>query len=412
MLAVAERLLPRADWGISPWFLEPSHVEAFSPWGIRSPDLQTAVCGFQMLYPADYCKGLLEDLREMIDAGDVDRIGKIWRRVEIVLQLYQPLALMPPVDFVTVGIDAALVRPAESDPDLLKRLREPGEYPGATLELEVWGALLRAGHRVARFAPNERTGRRQDLVAEGAFGKILIEIKDLRQPDDEVVLRDERVQAVLMFLDRTAGLPLECHAEYHLDAELADLNCSKPGRERLSQIYDDALARLLDKTRELEQRGWPKGEHQVAGAGTVLIRARIQGDDSPVSMFLLNRQSRVFHARRLLNPLRQAAKKGRRELPGIAFVDVPFNMDHELAASEALADIACQPQEYAALDGFIVRSSRPQSDSVYLTAWTSWVHRLPNGRLSEASIRSLSDDILRCTRRQPARIGLTTGQGD
>jgi hypothetical protein len=108
-------------------------------------------------------------------------------------------------------------------------------------------------------------------------------------------------------------------------------------------------------------------------------------------------------------PIRKAAEKRRQAMPSVAFVDAPFNMDHDLAAEMVRDEIAGKPQEFDALDGFIVRSSRPLSGSVYRTTWISWVHRMPGGRLTEEAIQKLSDDILRCTRRQPARIDVAAG---
>jgi hypothetical protein len=408
---IVDELLARSNWTVSPWFLEPRQAKAFEPWGLTFADLEVAARGLAAIYPPEYCRRILDKLQAAIQSHK-DTTAQTWlSRLQVVLPLYGAMALIPPVEFIVRGIDADLVRPTLADPELAKRLCDPGEEAGASLELEVWGSLLRAGRRVARFVPAEDCARRPDLIVGGVDGDILVEVKNLRRPEDEVALRGLDIQANVELLTTTTNLPPTLHLEVYLADDVADMNLSKEGRKLLPSAFVTAVSRLIGGIEELERAGWPIEERVLPGAGTLRIRLRAGAEEGSSSGYLLARQDSNFHASRVVRPILQAAKKGKQDLPSLAFIDIPPNMDHGLAATIAEKEMVEQPDKFETLDGFIVRSSRPLQDSVFVTEWIAWIHILPNSRLTKHAIQQVCDDIIRWTRLQPARIDIATNRG-
>jgi hypothetical protein len=413
-----DELLGHWDWTVKPWFLE--QIPAFERWGLSKNDLTTAVGGLARLYPPSYCRKTLESTRSDLtrcistDVATLQRAGQndasklaesAFERVRIVWPLYHPPAPSPPVEFMTRGIDADLVHPDQVEPKLIDRLRHPDELAGAALELEVWASLLRAGQQVTRFAPSDRRERRHDLLVPGIEGGLLLEVKDLRLPDDELAFWRHEMPASNALFQAVTCLPQDLHVEVCLADEIAEMNLDKNRRKALPGELDGAIQKLVDTILQLEAAGWPVTDRVVAGAGTVRVRARRDDGEGPLTPFLLARQHAEFHARRLLNPIKEAAKKGTRFLPAVVFVDVPSEVDHELAAKTVEREIAERPGDFASLDGIIVRSSRRHVQSTPGTHWITWVHRLRGGRLSRSALQRLSDDIVRNTRRQSLWVG-------
>lgn len=418
-LRAIEGLAASWDWTIAPWFLDSKHSRLFEFWGLSNDDLIAAQAGLKRLYPPEYCRGLFDDAKTAVAAcldsvgdkfpdGLADEAEVVLGQVEIVQPLYCPTVLLPPLHVATRGIDADLVRPDQGNSDLVERLRHPFEVAGADLELEVWGSLLRAGWRVCRFVPppEEASQKGHDLLVGGRHGEFLVEIKDLRTPDDESAAWDLEVRATAELLSATAALPEHLHVEVSLSQDVAAMNLAKNERPKMARMFRRALCGLLEIMKDLEANQWPLGERVRSGAGALRVRERTDDDGGPFSSNLLARQDARFHASRMLNPIKSAAKKARRSLPGVAFVDIPPNLDHDLAAQIAEDAFESEPERYRNLDAVIVRSSKLRFEPTPGTAWITWHHCFPQCRISREILQSLAEAIIRCSRRQPARYSV------
>ena len=391
---VWNRMIATGEWWLRVWFLENDQVEHLRTWQFERQDLVAAVDAFKTVYPKGIAKALLNHDWTPSESTPIE---EIWRREDqasLVVNLFARTSLLPPVDFLGLGVDLGHVFGTRVDKDLRRRLTEPKWARGADLEVQVWANALRAGWGVTKLDKGQSEGKRHDfLIAVPGRPDAAVEVKALDPSDDAILSYRLHMENSPMFSrgsvpdDRTVCVQMK----EELRVAVAD-----PSRHAWLKKQIPAAMRALGRAFEdLASKGFSFGEWPAMGGGMLAVVPRTEGLGS-VTFSLGDEKASEKQAGRILIPLEKAARKPRRSgIPSLAFIHIP-RLSETLVREAVEDDLTRRPDKYQNLDGFIIRTVRQVVDDGFppYEEWRAWARPTAWGNISADDLNVLGRGLM------------------
>ena len=391
---VWNRMVRTGEWWLRVWFLEEHEVDRLRTWQFQRQDLAAAVDAFKTVYPKKIAKALLN--RDWAPSAST-KIDDIWRREDearLVVNLFTRTSLIPPVDFLGLGVDLADIFGRRVDRDLRRRLREPRFARGADLEIQVWANALRAGWGVARLDKGQSGDKRHDfLITVSHALEAAVEVKALDPSDDSILSYRLHIENSPVF--SRGSVPDDRMVCVRMKEDLRLAVAAPPRHNWLKKQLPTALRALGEAFEDLASKDFPFGEWPAVGGGTLTVVPRTE-DLGSVTFVLGDEKSVDKQADRILIPLEKAARKPRRQgVPSVAFIHIP-RLPETLVRQAVERDLARRPEKYQNLDGFIIRTIRTVADDGFppYEEWRAWPQATPWGNISVDDLKTLGGGLI------------------
>lgn len=368
------------DWRTGAWFLREQPTDEFEAHGLRPDDLLEAADALVRVYDAGVCRRLL---------------AKPPRFSRLVYGLFRRVPWWERI--IGLGLDIARCR-GELREGLAKRLATPELFDGADLELQIQANALRSDIDVG-LAPGEGTGPRTDFHASFRALRVQLEVKGRGNFLGEVAIAgvEERFQSMVGV--RLAP-PNDRHWHVHVTGIFRKLPFDKKGRAELDQReleYGQAISAALELAR---REGWTPGAYEVREDVRLFVAAALDGEGGRWSFDLFDEIEPAYTIQKAADVLDDALEQFDHfgaVLPGVFFLDLPWETDPRPIGAEMNKRIAADPIRYRYIDGIILRMAGRQRQAEPLWEWHTWywgAWATPKSRLSRAVVEALGEKLV------------------
>jgi hypothetical protein len=364
------------EWRKDVWFLQAGWRLEAERRGFSEGDLAIAAAALGDVYPPDVCRKMLQMPP---------------RYSQLVFGLFRQVPWWERI--IGLGLDLAACA-GVLRVGIVKRLRDPEEFRGADLEIQVQSNATRSGLSMS-VPPGEGIERRADYLVSGLSIALQLEVKS-----KGTFAGEEMAAAVEGRLSRMAslfGYSPPPDRDWHIEGigALRTLPMTAAGRKSL----DDLEAKLTEEVGELldgaKAAGWPAGTTEVGRHARLHVAVAL-GEGGRCSIDLFERVSSPYEASKAAAVVRRYQPQIRglgKSLPGVFFLDLPWETPLDPVREYVQRDIAANVAAYRFLDGVILRTRGRRRRLDPLWEWHEWfatAWATPHARLSDALVRDLA----------------------
>jgi len=368
------------DWRQPVWFTQTKWKADAELRGFSTTDLHSAAHALADAYPSEVCRELLQ---------------KAPRFSRLVYGLFHHTPQWG--QLVGLGLDLAACA-GRLRPDTFLRLRDPEAFKGVDLEIQIQANGIRSGLTVDR-PPGEGTAPRADYILSGLPVAIQVEVKSRGTFTGEDVAAD--VADRLGRFGSLHGYSPPQDRQWHIEGigRLRVLPMTAAGRRELDDLERSLFEGVGEALERARSNGWAADTFEIAGLARLYVSIALGDGGRSWSIDLFDGIDPAYEADRAAEVVRryQTQIDGLgRSLPGIFFLDLPWETPLAPIREAIEKDIASSPASYRFLDGVILRTRGRRRQNDPLWEWHEWfttAWATPRARLGDAFVQDVAARI-------------------